>query len=597
LTAEILVLPLLSFVAALAIALVATPAFALAARGRGLLAVPREERWSARATPILGGAAITLAVLVVLASLLPDTPVTRVVLIGAALAFVLGLLDDFRRLSPATKLVGQVLIGVLLFVGGVRVEILPVPALSFLATVFWVVALMNAINLSDNMDGLAAGISVIAGVSLGLAALDSGGGAALIGWATAGSALGFLVYNVHPAKIFMGDSGSMVLGLLLASAALVHTTAGATNVALAIFAPLAFLALPIFDTALVTALRRFAGRPIGQGGKDHTSHRLAALGLSESRTVLVLYAVAASFAGLGLVAEGLGQLAWPVTALGAVGLVLFGAFLAEVDVYERGLVRRGVAATEFYAYLRFGAEVLLDVVLICVAYYLAYALRFEGAREELWVPLFTQTLPIVVGAQLGGLVLAGTYRTLWRYFGIADIFVVVRGVTFGTLVAAAILGFGFATVGFSRAAVLLDWILALLLVIGARSFLLWLRYRFAPNAKLAQRRVLILGATEAGAVALRLLSRNGGLYRTIGFLDDDPGKRHRRLAGVPVLGTISELQAISARHNVTLVLCALDSESDEPGHSFVQLRNACNELGIEWSDFLLPVPRLAEQAR
>src|SRR3989454_3661045 len=212
--------------------------------------------------------------------------------------------------------------------------------LAYLAAVLWVVGLMNAVNLIDNRDGLAAGIVAIAGIALGVSALPENPTAGIVAGAAAGASLGFLVHNFPPARVFMGDAGSLVCGYLLAAAALLHTASGAANVGLAVLAPLALLALPIFDTALVTTSRRLVGLPISQGGRDHTSHRLAALGLSDRGVVLLLYAIAAFLAGSALLAEEFSGLVFPLFALALIGLALFGVFLYDVDVYGAGAGKR-----------------------------------------------------------------------------------------------------------------------------------------------------------------------------------------------------------------------------------------------------------------
>src|SRR2546428_2490738 len=268
-----------------------------------MVVAPRADRWHRSPTPVLGGAAITLAAVLIIVTLLPVSRLSATITIGLFAAFALGLLDDFRHIAPSTKLVGQAVIASLLFFGGVRVEIIEIEPLAYVATVLWVVGLMNAVNLIDNMDGLAGGIVAIAGLALGISAVPENPPAALVAGAAAGAALGFLVHNFPPARVFMGDAGSMLCGYLLAAAALLHTASGAANVGLALLAPLALLALPIFDTALVTTSRRLVGLPISQGGRDHTSHRLAALGLSDRGVVLLLYAIAAVLAGVALVAE------------------------------------------------------------------------------------------------------------------------------------------------------------------------------------------------------------------------------------------------------------------------------------------------------
>jgi UDP-GlcNAc:undecaprenyl-phosphate GlcNAc-1-phosphate transferase len=412
------------------------------------------------------------------------------------------------------------------------------------------------------MDGLAAGITAIASVALAIAAYPESMPVVLIGLVTAGAAIGFLPHNFNPARIFMGDAGSQMLGFLLASAAILHTASGAANVGLAVLAPLAVLALPIFDTALVTTSRRLAGRPISQGGRDHTSHRLAALGLSDRGVVLFLYVLAASLAGVALVAEAVSGLVLPIFALAVVALVLFGLFLHEVDVYgNRGSEARkaGPIARGIVTYGRFGAEVALDLVLLTVAYYLAFLLRFEGFAQSAWLYLFAQTLPVVVSLQLLALVLFRAYRTLWRFFGLTDVLLLARALTIGGLAAALLLLVIVPVSGYSRVVLVLDWLIAAALVIGFRASLVWLRHWFTLRPQRNARKVLIIGATDAGALALRLIGRmNDARYEAVGFLDDDPGKRYRRIAGVPIVGTTDDLAAVLTKYHVDLVFYAND---------------------------------------
>ncbi len=268
---------------AAALSVAATPMFAALARRSALVVAPRNDRWHRAATPLLGGAAIAAGALVAVAIGLPSGREGVVLVLCAGAAFALGLLDDFRGLAPATKLVGQVILGAALFIGGIQVEIVSFPPIAFLLTVFWIVAMMNALNLMDNMDGLAAGIAAIAALMLGLTADPTQPAASIAAAATCGAALGFLVHNFHPARVFMGDAGSLFLGFMLAATALLHTASGAANLGLAVIAPIAVLALPIFDTALVTASRRSAGRSISRGGATtprtasrHSGCRIAA---------------------------------------------------------------------------------------------------------------------------------------------------------------------------------------------------------------------------------------------------------------------------------------------------------------------------------
>jgi len=583
----------LAFVVVIAavLAAVGTPAFSRLARRVRLVVKPRTDRWSRSPTPLLGGAAITLAAVVVLVALLPASRLSATIVVGLLAAFALGLLDDFRSITPSAKLVGQAAIASLLFFGGVRVEIIEFEPVAYLVTVLWVVGLMNAVNLIDNMDGLAGGIVAIAGVGLGISAVPENPTAGIVAGAAAGAALGFLIYNFPPARVFMGDAGSLVFGYLLAAAALLHTASGAANVSLAVLAPLAVLALPIFDTALVTTSRRLVGRPISQGGRDHTSHRLAALGLSDRGVVLLLYVVATVLAVSALLAEAVSGLVFPLFALALIGFALFGVFLYDIDVYGGNKQRRdlGPLARELVTFGRFGAEIAFDVVLLSVAYYLAFVLRFEGFTQNVWLYLFVQTVPLVVALQLGSLVLFGAYRTLWRFITLADVLNVLRALAIANVAAAGLILGVAAVPGFPRSGMPLNWLLASAFLIGSRASLVWLRYWFAVRPGVDARRVLIIGATDTGALALRLISRTRGTpYQAVGFLDDDPGKRYRRVAGVPVLGTVSDLESVLQRERIDLVLYANDLPQSEPGR-LESLKETCARVGAEWREFAIPV--------
>src|SRR5262249_15101771 len=187
----------------------------------------------------------------------------------------------------------------------------------------------------DNMDGLSAGTAAIAATFLFAFSMSTGNtGIGLLSLAVAGGALGFLIYNFNPARIFMGDSGAMFLGFTLSGIALSGTGGMASDIFFVLLVRVAMMALPIFDTTLVTIVRTLEGRPLAQGGRDHLSHRLVAVGLSERQAVLVLYALAISFGSLGLIARSVGV--WvSLTAAGImlVVVVLFGAYLAQARLF------------------------------------------------------------------------------------------------------------------------------------------------------------------------------------------------------------------------------------------------------------------------
>jgi UDP-GlcNAc:undecaprenyl-phosphate GlcNAc-1-phosphate transferase len=569
-----------SFLFALLAALLLTPVVARLAKVTGLVSPARPDRWGARPTPLLGGVAIVLGTLLCSAALVTTWWPFLAIAAAMLAAFVLGLVDDVHGLRPTSKLVGQVIIGSGLALVGVRVEIIPITALSFMATLVWVVLIMNAINLMDNMDGLAAGVVAIAAAVLVVMASSAPLWIAVVSAATVGACLGFLVYNFAPARIYMGDAGSMALGVLLAALTLVLTNQEASNVGLTVLAPLVALGLPIFDTVLVTVVRRIEGRPVSQGGRDHTSHRLAALGLSERVTVLVLYLVAAGISALGLLASASGLVFLPVAALAVIALVLFASFLIENPVaaaLESAPGRASIVGGG-RTFVRYGGEIALDVTLAVTALLSAYLIRFEAFGSLVALPLFLAALPIVLPVQLAAFVLLGVYRILWRYLSVVDMFTIVRSAFAGTLVAAVLVLIVQADLGHSRAVFLIDFILLALLLAGSRMFLVSLRHWFGMQGRQHGRRVLIVGANETGAMALRLLLRSGDpRYRPAGFLDDDPGKQRRRIGGVQVVGRVRDLAAVVQRERAEVIVLALEDGFEREK----TVRLQCEELGLE----------------
>src|SRR5256712_3327435 len=314
--------------------------------------------------------------------------------------------------------------------------------------------------------------------------------------ATAGACVGFLVHNFAPARVYMGDAGSLALGVVIATLTLVLSNEAASNIGLAVFAPLLVLGLPVFDTALVTIVRRLEGRPVSQGGRDHTSHRLAALGLSERWTVVVLYGVAAAVSASALLATALGLAFLPFAALAAVAFVLFGAFLAENPghVATHGTLRRAAVLGRGRALVRYGGEIALDVTLASTALLSAYLIRFESFGTSESLRLYVAAFPIVIPIQLAAFVLLGLYRLLWRYLSMFDLLVMFRSVFVGTLVAGVAVLVLQRDLGQSRAVFLIDGALLALLVAGSRMFIVSLRQWFLMQGRRDGRRVLIVGA-------------------------------------------------------------------------------------------------------
>ncbi|MGB9186223.1 MAG: MraY family glycosyltransferase [Solirubrobacteraceae bacterium] len=313
----------LSFFAALVVSAAATPLAARLARRIGAVDIPRERGLALRETPLLGGLAILAAVLVAAAIWMPTEiklPHTAKgpagpggivetwwVMAGACLIALVGALDDTRPLHPLVKLAGQIAAAVVAVEAGAVVTDVTLPfigALQFpntggVLTVIWLVGLMNVVNFSDGVDGLAAGVCTIDGVAFAIIAIDLDvTGAAVLAALTAGAALGFLFHNFHPASVFMGDAGANLLGYLLGVAAVVGSLK--TSAAVALVVPLVVLAIPFLDTGFVIAKRLKYRRKPWAADANHFHHRMARIGFSQRKTVLYLYAWTSLMAGLAV---------------------------------------------------------------------------------------------------------------------------------------------------------------------------------------------------------------------------------------------------------------------------------------------------------
>ena len=333
---------LLPVVLSFAGTLVLTPVVRALARRRGVVARPKSDRWHKKPTALLGGAAIFTVVATVNLALVPLTPQARVVLCAGAFLFLIGLIDDFFNLKPYQKLSGQIMGAAAVVWCGLTLPWTGSPPVNMAITLFWLIGITNAVNLLDNMDGLAAGIAAIASAFLALNFLRNAQAAEALMLAVFGAGLlGFLVYNSTPASIFMGDCGSMFIGFFLAGSALLNPTGGRSRSLLPVLAvPVLILFIPIFDTLLVTILRKLAGRSVARGGRDHTSHRLVALGLSERCAVWMLYVLAAVSGFLGLLVRDLALDYSLAAVLGFVLLLTFvGVYLGGVKVYDEAEVR------------------------------------------------------------------------------------------------------------------------------------------------------------------------------------------------------------------------------------------------------------------
>jgi UDP-GlcNAc:undecaprenyl-phosphate GlcNAc-1-phosphate transferase len=585
----------LALLLSLAVALIATPLVIVGARRLGFVAKPRGDRWHQKPTPLLGGIAIFLAT-IPLFPLLPHPHDVNILerfwalLAGAVLIFFLGLYDDVRGLTPGAKALGQIVAaGVLLLQFGPPGSLnkIPLALVTVPLIIVWVVGMTNAFNLLDNMDGLSAGIAGIVAMTIfGYNHVRGDRETAVLALLVAGACGGFLVFNFNPARIFMGDCGSLLLGYVLSSAVVLGAAKAPSELLVAVFIPVAVMALPILDTTLVTVIRAANRRPISQGGRDHLSHRLVALGLNERQAVLLLYLVSAAAGALAISSSYLGP--WISVSLGgllAIGIALFGVYLGQVRIYSEADVERLQASNGLMGKLVVGGTLLykrqvttmlLDLSIACLSLSASYLLRYEGVLEKRFIEQFAQVLPFVVIFKLPLLYFFGVYRCIWRYFGASEVRAILKAGTYGSVLAVVGLFVAYRGEALNRSILLLDWGLFVVLTVGVRLSFVFIRDWLARMQQHDLIRVLIVGAGDTGELMLRAMQRaRRRSYQVVGFLDDDPTRRHLAIHGVPVVGNSKELASAARLLAAEEVLLAVAN-----GPLKDELIGVCTTLGL-----------------
>lgn len=577
-----------SFLFGLTLAIGLVPLCRIVAFKTGLVSHPRNDRWHRQTVPLLGGVAIALAMLIV--AIATGNAVELAVPLSAAIFIsAAGLADDILNLKPATKLLAQIMVAAWLVYFGYRLNWVESRLLDSVLTMLWVVGLTNAFNLLDNMDGLCAGTALVVAVMLG-AGLMAGAGPLRAGpelsWlgALAGAVAGFLVYNFPPASIFMGDSGSLLLGFSLAALTLSDEgVRGSRSDVLSVIAgPVFVLLLPIFDTTLVTISRLLSGRSPAMGGRDHSSHRLVAIGLSERTAVSVLWFLAAVGGGVGLILRN-ARPEWSLL-VGSLFLLLMGLFavyLARVRVYDdvTALARDGdvTPLKGELLYKRRVAEVLLDFCLISMAYYAANRLRFGPEAYLDNAERFYSSLPMLLAVQLASFFFVGVYRGTWHYFGLMDGVNVAKGVVLGTATAQLTTLYIYQDPFYSRAVFLIYAVLLGVLVTASR--LSWrLMGEFVLRQGSANRRAVVYGSVEHAQVAIgELQHRRDETFKIVGLVDDNPAMAKVRFQGYPVLGSSDAFERIVSDHRVDTII--LNRKPLDP-ERLAALEDLCRERGL-----------------
>lgn len=330
---------ILAFLIAVVVALAITPGVIFLAAKTGAMDAPDARKVHKKPIPRIGGLGIYAAFMVSMLTVMAFTDLSADVfhelvglMVSGTMIVILGLIDDYTNLPAKVKLAGQIAAACVLVAFDVRIDFISDPFGDFLylevfaipATIFWIVGLTNTVNLIDGLDGLAAGVATIAAVTIFLVALQQDFLlVAVLTAALAGAAIGFLYYNFNPARIFMGDTGSMFLGFMLAGISIIGAVKSAATIALIV--PILALGLPILDTTFAIVRRYRGGVPIFKPDKGHLHHRLLDLGFTQRQAVLLMYVISAL---LGLSAVALTEVSSTIAILivcAVVTAVLFGA--------------------------------------------------------------------------------------------------------------------------------------------------------------------------------------------------------------------------------------------------------------------------------
>jgi len=576
-------------IAALPAAYLVIRALLRSSLGKRLVAVPTSERWHGASTPTFGGVGIycgfvTGITAAVLADVLEPTETLLGIVAGCTVIFVAGLVDDAYGLPPLAKLLAQFAAAGIVITTGLHVQLFANDVVAVVVAVVWLVGITNAFNLLDNMDGLAATLATVACAyfAIDAAAVHDNVLVIVLALSLGFACAGFLPFNLRSGKdaaVFMGDGGSQLLGFGLACMGLAASWTAAGTTFATVLLPLIVLAIPILDTTLVTIVRVLERRPVTQGGKDHTSHRLVYYGLSEREAVALLATVAVALGATGLAYNVLNN--GRVTAVGVlvsvVLLVQFGNFLSEMREHAgasgpQPSLRRALLAP------RRVIEIVVDFALMCSSFLAAYYVIVGGLGNAYQRAGFLAALPVVLGTRYLCFVVGGIYRRVWRYAAATDELVIALACALSAFLSWVIVSsLRGGRIGFPWSVFALDAIFATVLVGGARlAFRALVEWRDAGGREQVSSRILVVGAGPLGRSFAREARETAGV-RIVGFLDDNPALRGRRIAGQRVLGPLREIERAVRQTNATEVVVTI---ADAPRDRLVQLSSDCAGAGV-----------------
>lgn len=576
------------------LALVITPGVITYASLVGAIDQPNQRKIHRHPTPRLGGVSVCISFLLSLLMFLHTEMISNITttivsyqwisfVAALVIIFFVGVADDIRPLNPGKKFLVQAIAATIVYAGGFKISTMTsllsagtieIGLLDYPLTLLWIVGITNAFNLIDGLDGLATGVGIIAAGSMFVIAASNGHyNSAIVILAFVGSLGGFLYYNFHPAKIFLGDSGSLVIGFLLAVISIHTETKGSTAFALAV--PILALGLPIMDTTLAMIRRLLFSLLPDQrnasGGiltklhsmflpdRKHIHHQLISLGLSHRNVVLVLYCVSILF---GTVAFAITVIksGWVSFVFGAVGIAMF-IGVRQLRYKEMAILSNGILLPiyEWPLVRRRFFQGFMDLAFCMLSCVLAFHLTKD---PPLPIP-FNEALFIVAifsGVQIAVFYATGLYDNSFRYASIGEFLQIAKACCIAVAVGSGVvLVLWQPWMNVTAATVLTDFYILASLVAGSRMSFHVLNFLF-ERKNTSGYNVLIYGARAGGILLLNDILQNRTLnYNPVGFLDDDPTLEGKRISGYTVLGGHWLLKRLLKKHAVNEILVASDT--------------------------------------
>lgn len=607
---------LIFFLISSTISLLITPLIRLTARKLNIVDLPSERKIHKKPVPLLGGIPIFFAfnLTIILGIIFNFEYFEKFynskwvsIFLCQFIILGIGIYDDIKRVRPGVKFFFQILAGSLLVLFGFGIPLLTNPftgnsislgILSIPLTIVWVVGITNALNLIDGLDGLAAGTAFIACITIsGISFIYQNIPIAVVTLILAGSILGFLRYNFQPAKIFLGDSGSLFLGFLLSIFSLESTLKGATLVA--VLVPILVLGLPIGDT-LLSMIRRFL-KPahlveyqtknrksnvlffrifsMFKSDNDHIHHRLMKLGFSQRKTVFILYGICfilCAFAFLNVAWKNLNTTLF----LGAIVIASFIGIKSlqykEFKIFKRGLF---LPLSDLPLINKRFFPGIIDLFFILLAYYFSFLLIFKGFDFQVKA-LFIKTFPLVLILKIIIFYFSWLYKESWKYSSIEELIKLIRALAFSSIGSSSALILIFGTRSFGGIIFfIIDFFILLSFVAGSRILFRLIDYYYGKSNTTEGKKIIIYGAGRRGALLAKELQLDKNLnYHLCGFIDDDSQKKGKTQHSIPILGTLMELEDIIRTNKIFEVIISTKKIGKEKN---IFLRTICSKNGID----------------